>query len=491
MSGFLEMVGRLDDRVNPIVVKELRQAMRGRMIPIMLIIYEAVLLLCMSLYLGSEGIAANPRVGLDLLIVFNSIFLFAGIVLVPISMAVRLGFERNQDNTDLLFITTLPSHRIAGGKLLAGMILTVLFLFATLPFMTTTYMLRGVDFKMVFSMVGTSLMMCMVSLQFALFVAVLPVSRAFKTTLGLGTLSILVTIFISTITIMGNMASRGTTILDQLEEAIGFTVIVVFLTVILYQMAVALIKPHSANRAKPLRQWITVMWFFSGAAVVLTGYSNGIQVWTVFSLITLIIALFVAVSEREEWGPRVRRKIPGSPLGRSMVYLFYSGAPNGVLWCLSLLTVTLIIAANVHSKFNNEDLQIFVGFALHAVGYTFAAHILHHTFLAKRVSKNHVWLIALILLAVMVIGGWVLAFLINPNDFTSISRNGIYHLFNPFALPNDTWRFFYLACAAAWVLIMLAMRVRWLIDGRRRFLPLGPMIPPQPEPAPATETEAS
>src|SRR5205807_7480474 len=66
-------------------------------------------------------------------------------LLVPIYAGLRLGAERSDTNVDLLFISTLRPRAIVAGKLLSSLVLVLLVFSACTPFMTFSYLLRGLD----------------------------------------------------------------------------------------------------------------------------------------------------------------------------------------------------------------------------------------------------------------------------------------------------------------------------------------------------------
>ena len=132
------------DRTNPIVVKELRQAVQSRLVIAILLLFLLANVLIVSGYLIlSVDIAMSEQAGQDLFSALFVVLVVTCMVFVPLYAAVRLTMERNDSNIDLLFITTIAPAAIIRGKFWAAVALTALIYSASMPFLTFTYLLQG------------------------------------------------------------------------------------------------------------------------------------------------------------------------------------------------------------------------------------------------------------------------------------------------------------------------------------------------------------
>ena len=90
------------------------------------------------------------------------------------------------------------------------------------------------------------------------------------------------------------------------------------------------------------------MWLLTGIGAAIWSIGvNGfipIMVWAASHIFLHAIGLFIAVSERERLGSRVRRTIPRRRLLRPLAFLFYSGAAGGVVWSTLIITLTVLSA---------------------------------------------------------------------------------------------------------------------------------------------------
>src|SRR5262249_47846025 len=131
---------RLDDAMNPIVVKELRQAVKSRLIVTILMLFLGLNVLILALHLVFRAARAGIETvdwmaGIQVFRWLEYILLFTLMLLVPAAAALRLGAERSEHNVDLLFISTLRPVSIMAGKFCAALVLAVLVFSACAPFM--------------------------------------------------------------------------------------------------------------------------------------------------------------------------------------------------------------------------------------------------------------------------------------------------------------------------------------------------------------------
>ena len=98
-------------------------------------------------------------------------------LLVPAYAAIRLAGERSDHNVDLLFISTLRPRSIIAGKFFAALVLAILVFSTCAPFMTFTYLLRGIDIPTILIVLGFDLLGMLLSTIIALFVAAVPGPR--------------------------------------------------------------------------------------------------------------------------------------------------------------------------------------------------------------------------------------------------------------------------------------------------------------------------
>ena len=416
MKWIGDRLEKINDRLNPIVVKELRQAVQGKFLVVVIICFLCVQLLTMGLFLViDKSVAASFDGGLKIFRVLVSNLLMTCLLCIPAYTGIRLANERADANVDLLFITTLRPQSIIWGKFLAGLVITVLLYSACMPFMTFTYLLRGIDLPSIFVLLAFDFLVVAVGIQSAIFVACIPANRVFRVILGVGWF-VIVLIAVNIITVFSLLLMEFG-IGSQLDSsefwlgALGVLVSGLALIGIFALLSIALISPLSANRALPVRIFVTVVWFLTGigAAIwsIVVDDFDPIWVWAILHILLHSIGLFIAVSERESLGQRIRQTVPRRWVFRPLAFLFYSGAAGGVAWSSIIIALTLLSGVEwlivfPHMETGDEMLRLapLAVLGLYTLSYVLAASLIRRNFLMNRVTSNYTWVIALVLLGI-------------------------------------------------------------------------------------------
>ena len=161
----------ISDRANPVVVKELRQAVQSRLVIAILLLFLLANVVIVSGYLIlSVDSTTSERAGQDLFGGLFVVLVATCMIFVPLYAAVRLTMERNDSNIDLLFITTISPAAIIRGKFWAAVALAGLIYSASMPFLTFTYLLRGIDLPSIFFGLAVAFLITAVTIMLAIFV---------------------------------------------------------------------------------------------------------------------------------------------------------------------------------------------------------------------------------------------------------------------------------------------------------------------------------
>jgi hypothetical protein len=417
MKSITHTFEKINDSLNPIVVKELKQAVQGKFLIVVLMLLLVVQLFTMGVFLANKSASLSFDIGRTIFTVLLGILSATCLLFVPAYTGIRLASERSDANVDLLFITTLRPRSIIWGKLLAALILTVLLYSACMPFMTFTYLLRGIDLPSIFILLAFNFIIIATGIQSAILIGCIPVNRVFKAILGVIWLAAVVGIFSGTTALSGELLNTG--IGSRFDSWLFWRVALsvlgggAALIGLLALLSTAVISPLSANRALPVRVFVTTVWLLTGAGVAIWSITlrnfAPVMAWAVLHILLCCSALFIAVSEREHLGQRVRLSIPREGVLRLLVFPFYSGAANGVVWSSIMILLTLLVAWGRSTFFSphplNEDdaaefMAFITGLGLYAFSYALAASFIRRIFLANRVTSAYTWVIGLILLVV-------------------------------------------------------------------------------------------
>ncbi len=153
----MSWLSALSDRCNPILVREVRQALRSRAFTglFVTLIVLAVVLTCVMLafhlepasYRGSDW-EPGPFGG----ILFQGVFaclLTALLGFVPLGTFMAMPEEWNAKTWEQLSLSGLTPGRIVRGRLQAALVQSILFSSVLVPFLAASFLLRGLDLGVV------------------------------------------------------------------------------------------------------------------------------------------------------------------------------------------------------------------------------------------------------------------------------------------------------------------------------------------------------
>lgn len=481
--------------VNPIAIKELRQAVRGKFVVATLILSLVGFVLAISAFVLSQQLDSTSiehvAVGSTAFASLYTVLFVACLMFVPLYCGLRMMSERSDTNVDLLFVTALRPRTIIIGKLQAAAALAMLLYSAALPFLVFCYVLRGIDFVTVLLFAMAGFLVIMSACASALFIGALPTSKPFKLLLGIAFFIGIMFFYTPMIAFGAQLFGAGvTTSSDIIERSLAFGGVLLTIDVVLIFLTTALIAPAASNRALPIRVLMTVLCVASfpfALSVALHSSSTfALSFWAVLWLGVASLVLVSAVGEREEWGRRVARSIPTKPPLRMLAFLFYSGG-GGVLWSLLMMAATIatysIAASRVHTLAITDTFEItrwMVEGTICMIAYAFTALLVRRRLLADRLLPKFTWSIALGLF----IFGAVLPPLLCMMLFSRTPQFNTYFeyatLFNPFPMTDAGPRLGRIAILMLWTILVVVPNAAWMRELLVRFRHAD-----APEPAPA------
>jgi hypothetical protein len=503
-AGFVD---KMDDLLNPIVVKELRQAVKSRIVIAALFLFLltelVILLLSLSLDENRRMDPTNLHAGRPIFQVLQGILLGTCMLLIPAYAGIRLAAEHSDTNVDLLFISTLRPRGIIAGKLLASIVLILLIFSAGAPFMTFTYLLRGIDVPSILLLLVLDFLVVLLAAQGAIFLGAVPANPGLKLLLGLLGLGLLLALFISTMIFSDQMLDLGVgSRLDSIDFWIvaGAVAIVLLASVgLFFTWSVAIVSPPSANRALPVRLYLLGFWLATGGiAVLLTRHfrtTAALYIWERSIMALLCAQIVVSINEREQWGLRVRRTIPRREWLRGPAFLTYSGAAGGVLLALLLIALTLAFLS-VPLPYWTDSSPLLPGgletdprslttftlllIALYTFDYCLTAVWLRNTLFAGWIKATYTWVLAMVLWGLGSALPFPLLFLLNNQEWRLGHVNPWWQISNPFStiltcrerdMGAVLFRMKCLPFLIGWGVIVLLGCLPWMIRQMRRFRP--------------------
>jgi len=262
---------------------------------------------------------------------------------------------------------------------------------------------------------------------------------------------------------------------------------------LMFVLSTAMISPASANRALPIRTYITAMWLVGGACAVAWSVSTRrlepVCIWEMVFGGLLCLVFLASVSERETLGPRVAKQIPQRVTVRLGLFFFYSGGAGGVLWATVLFLLTLGVAEawrvmNPAFRVTGDLSDIsarMTNLGMYFLGYAMMGLFIRRVLLGRFVKPVLTWMVVVGLMVACTMIPLLAAF------FAQIEierhQNYVWSIANPFSMfvytrhvPEFT------AFAVGWAVLGVFLNLRWFYRQIRSFRPLHqdePAVEPQ------------
>jgi hypothetical protein len=477
-----------DNHINPIVVKELRQAVQARYIIVGLQLFLLILVsvTCLMILVAINArqhtdISEFREMGTALFATLSVILYISSVLLIVPYTGIRLASE--QLRGDLMFITTLKARSVVFGKFLSGMLVTLLLYSAALPFLTLAYLLRGIDLPMILFIFTLTFLLVQSFNAVALVLASFRVKLPGMLMLGLlGFIGLVIagitSLQLSIFSLLFGFGFGGPP-WQQWEWMVfllGFFSLFIGTMLVLANVNLA---PPSTNRMLPFRLFITAVLLLSFLLFwwigVVTGEVEGAVLGWFFLFATLwSLMMLIAVCERESWGSRISRTIPRNSLLRLLVFPFYTGAPNGILWC-SLAFFGMVGVYLNHLRLANFEKEVAAGvgfFLLFIFCYCTTAMLIRNILLRRVMKKSQVAILAFLLVALFTAGGMMLDFAMNPHGYRDYQESLILAP-NLFLLldggPEDAP--IQVVTSILWTAVVGLLTLVWFLPKLKRFSP--------------------
>ena len=351
------------DWLNPILVKETRQALKSSQFTLT---FGLVLIAGWIVTIG--GVAfKGPRIfyaaeGGSLLACYFVILALPLIVVVPLAAFRSLTAEREDNTYDLLSITSLRPRQIISGKLGSSVAQMAVYFSAITPCLAFTYLLRGVDLPTIavlllytffwslgLSMIGILLATLTPQRFLQVFILVLFVGALFMNLYGAIAMGI------------GAAFYGRTMIWGAGDEFVLLTLVLAthYATffALAYYASAGMISFTSENRSTPLRicmlvqqavfvGWMAYFWIASD-------YDTDIVfIAMVFAAIYWYVMGTLLTAEKPGLSQRVRRRLPQSFFGRMFFSWLNPGPATGYMFVVANVTsigLICLIAATISS----------------------------------------------------------------------------------------------------------------------------------------------
>jgi len=341
------------DWLNPILVKETRQALKSFQFTITFVL---LLVACWVVTIGGVAVI-GPRIfysadGGTLLLWYYAVLAFPLIVVVPYAAFRSLVAEREDNTYELLSITSLKPRQIISGKLASSVVQMAVYFSAITPCVAFTYLLRGVDVPTIAVLLTYTFFESLGLSMLAILLATVSQQRFAQVFVSVALVAFLLWLFSTSVfdlasdIIQYNYSYWGAEGFWIFTSALA-TLYVTFFA-LAYFAAAAMITFTSENRSTPLRICMLVQ----QAAFV--GWMGFAWIASDFILLPLLLlATFAAAywyvmgtlltAERPGMSQRVKRRLPRSFLGRVFFSWMNPGPASGYMFVVANATTIVVI----------------------------------------------------------------------------------------------------------------------------------------------------
>ena len=444
MTDLLTRLDDWSDRLSPMVVKEIRQMVRGREFN-----YSFGISLLAGLAVAFFGLAdALTSAGTSGASVFSALILclaLLGLIVVPLGGFSALRTERTDQTLDLITQTALTSRRIVIGKLMTqGVKLIVLFAGLS-PFIAMSFLLGGVDLLTILLSLIMLFMWSLWVCAACLFMSCASPSRAVSGLVFAGMVAVFIWILTSLAPLilpllgMPGMPSPG---LSSMWWVLASSTAVCFVSMTnLVLLAENRISLQIEDRSTALRvgffvQFMLILVSIVGPVAGAVGYPVVSAIWALgtYGGIQLAVTAIFTTTEDLALSRRVSQKIQGS-LKWPWFAIFRPGGGRGAAWVLTQMLFFLAGAAWLTSA-EPLDLRWFVAICGYICFFTGVPTVVLRHVLKARARASYLRAGVLLFFPIVAISADVFQYFFTPGLIFDGTFSP-YHILNPFrALAN-------------------------------------------------------
>lgn len=371
--------------LNPVSIKEFRQLTRSRHIRNALMAFLAlqiaVAMIVINAMRDSSGLLTDSETGermFDFLAILLNLAVMAAL---PGNVFWRMLSENKHGKTDPLLATNLTTGQFVNGKLFSGVAMVLFFMFAALPFLTLSYLLRGITIAVIMEYVFLAFAISCVLVHVAVLLASMRLPDALR--------KLLFTAFFggsaSYIFALPVIFTEG---LDDIDPVWTFLAATSFAAVVvcavLRAMAIAQLAPPHTDRAVQLRVTsaiaaVTVL----ALAPVMSVVTANADWFTIAAMAVGLGVLALLFMECSGTPGLARRALIDRPKNRFKRFLRFPLATGPVPGILHALVLSVLSSA----VFRSKDLHGFTIWLVFAAAFLLLARA-SWTLVLKRFGFN-------------------------------------------------------------------------------------------------------
>jgi len=350
----------LPDFTNPVLVKEVRQAQRGKVFSVTLIVTLILAFFgatAAALQIERDYFSGSP--GQEFFTSVYSFFNIAVLVVVPFQAFVSMGAEHDDNTFEMLVLSNLKPRQIVMGKIAAALTQGLMFGLTFLPFVVTAFLLRGVDLTVLLLILGLTAFGSAVMTTFAVMLSAIVRKRLLRVLTMVALAGILFGLVPMSLAVCYEWF-RSPELFGEPAFYAVLTQSVLFTTVamaLFFAIACNMLAHEEENRSTNIRVAVTLLCLITAGAAAynVTAFSMGagmprevVHALGVAGLFTLTVFCIFFVLEPDRLGRRVEPSIPRNKLVALAVSPWLPGGNRGVLFAglhISLFALLIIVIA--------------------------------------------------------------------------------------------------------------------------------------------------
>jgi len=350
---------RCGDAINPILVKETRQALKSRQF----VVTFSLLLFASLAWTIAGSLLMMPQIYFvpsapNMLVGYYLALAVPMLLVVPLAAYRSLEGEIDDGTLELLSVTSLSPRQIVLGKLGSAALQMMLYFVALFPCVAYAYTLRGVDLPTLAILMGLLVVVGLTMTVVAVFFAPMARARSSQFSTLLVVMAILIGGEFAAGSIAINLIQSGNP-LSALQTGFLIVSTVLFagtIAVVFLMATAAQLTPESENRSTAIRVSLLI---HQAAIVGITAFSLtlgfDIALATIWSLTAHMVFTWVAVgammaAEAPTMTPRIRRELPGTFSGRLLLIWFTPGPATGLVFAVTNLVVFLVVMNGTYER---------------------------------------------------------------------------------------------------------------------------------------------
>jgi hypothetical protein len=361
LARFEVRLERAGEWLNPILVKECRQAMKSRQF----IATFSLLLICGWLWsiVGIAIIGPDAYYGFtggEMFFGYYFVLAFPLFVIVPYGAFRSLAGECEDRTFELVSITTLHPRQIVAGKLGSAVMQMIVYFSALSPCLAFTYLLRGIDVLTIGFILTYAFLASVALSMMALLLSTLAREKHWQIVFSVVLIVALLWVFAINCGFTLEILASGIPIDESWFWGVHSCGLLAYGSyfVLFFLAAAAQLTFASENRSTPLRvtmlvQLLLMSAWFSGFWAFGTNRERPMFLFDLVFAFALMSGIHwyamgtLMVLEQPHLSPRVMRHLPQSFLGRMFLTWFNPGPGTGYMFATSGLITTSVISLSL------------------------------------------------------------------------------------------------------------------------------------------------